>query len=641
MAKKEYTEPERPKEGKDNRADDPINKMLFGVDPAAYQVTNPQELAFNVGKFLEQGAAAFQIMMQRAPAQTQSSNMSQGMSPNVSQDGAWSQASEMQEAMRSVGDMAGRLMQDPQKLSAAQQELAQQFNQLWTNIAQTMTGQTSEPLIEPEAGDKRFADPDYDSNAFFNFSKQAYLIFTKWSEERLADVRNLDEHERAIAKFHLAQITSALSPTNFIFTNPEVMRTTLKSNGENLVQGMENLVHDLDNSDDLLKISQTDTEQFEVGKNIAVTPGKIIYQNELFQLIQYKPQTKQVHERPLLIVPPWINKFYIMDLVPEKSYVRFAVEQGFTVFLISWVNPDETMATKSFWDYMTDGILQAAKIVTKATGVKKPNVLGYCVGGTLLGTTLAYLAAKKKEVFNSATFLTTQVDFSHAGDLLVFIDDAQLLSLEGMMAERGYLDGSRMANVFNMLRPKDLIWPYIINNYMLGKKPFPFDLLYWNQDSTRMCPANHAFYLREFYKDNKLADGKMKYDDVTLDLAKVKIPIYDLAAKDDHIAPAESVLIGANLFGGPVEYVLAGSGHVAGVINPPSRNKYQYWTNEDKATGVESWLESAIEHPGSWWPHWAKWLAGQSGEMVPARKPGGGKLKPIEKAPGSYVKVRG
>ena len=631
MAKKDYTE--APKVDAEVK-NDPIDNMLFGVDPKAYQIQNPQELTLNIAKFMEQGAAVMQSLARRTP-----STPPGGQPTNP--EGAWSQASEMQEALRSVADMAGRLMQDPQKLAAAQQELAQRFGELWTHTAQAMIGQTHEPLVEPEPGDKRFADPDYDRNAFFNFWKQAYLIFTKWSEDRLKDVRNLDEHERAIAEFHLAQITSAMSPSNFVFTNPEVMRATMQTNGQNLVDGVQNLLRDLDNSGDLLKISQTDTEQFEVGKNIAVTPGKVIYQSELFQLIQYKPSTKQVHERPLLIVPPWINKFYIMDLVPEKSFVKFAVDQGFTVFLISWVNPDETMATKDFWDYMNEGILEAAGVVTKVTGQKHPNVLGYCVGGTLLGTTLAYLAAKKKKVFNSATFLTTQVDFSHAGDLLVFIDDAQLVSLEGMMAERGYLDGSRMANVFNMLRPRDLIWPYIINNYMLGKKPFPFDLLYWNQDSTRMCPANHAFYLRKFYKDNELASGHMKYDGVTLDLAKVKIPIYDLAAKDDHIAPAESVLIGANMFGGPVDYVLAGSGHVAGVINPPSRNKYQYWTNPDKATSVESWLEDAEEHPGSWWPHWTEWLAEQSGDMRNPPKMGGGKFKPIEKAPGSYVKVRG
>ncbi|HZT48713.1 MAG TPA: alpha/beta fold hydrolase, partial [Hyphomicrobiaceae bacterium] len=347
-----------------------------------------------------------------------------------------------------------------------------------------------------------------------------------------------------------------------------------------------------------------------------------------------------VYATPLLIVPPWINKFYILDLGPQKSFIRFMVSKGFTVFVVSWVNPDERLKDKTFEDYMIEGLLAATDAVKRETGAPKINVIGYCVGGTLLGTTLAYLAARGEEPFSSATFFAAQVDFTKAGDLLLFIDDAQLKALEEMMAERGYLDGSRMATVFNLLRPKDLIWPYIVNNYMLGKKPFPFDLLFWNQDSTRMTPANHNFYLREFYHENKLARGQMTIGGVKLDLGKVKLPIYELCAKEDHIAPAKSVFIGSRLFGGPVTYVLAGSGHIAGVINPPGeKTKYQYWTNDKKAATLEAWMEGATEHPGSWWPHYADWLAKHSGSMVPARTPGA-TLGVIEDAPGSYVKVK-
>ncbi len=383
---------------------------------------------------------------------------------------------------------------------------------------------------------------------------------------------------------------------------------------------------------------------FEVGRNLAITPGKVIWQNDVLQLIQYTPTTEKVHELPLLIVPPWINKFYILDLTPPKSFIKYAVSQGFTVFVVSWVNPDERLAGKTFEDYMKEGILSATDAVLRETGAEKANVLGYCVGGTLLASTLAYNAARGQEPFASATFLAAQADFSKAGDLALFIDETQLKALEEMMAERGYLDGSRMATVFNLLRPRDLIWPYVVNNYMLGKKPFPFDLLFWNQDSTRMPAANHKFYLREFYHENKLAKGRMTLGGVRLDLKKVKLPIYELATREDHIAPAKSVFIGSRLFGGPVEFVLSGSGHIAGVVNPPpetgKKPKYQFWTNSDRVDTLEEWLEGAKETPGSWWPHWTAWLASHSGGMVDAREPGA-KLGVIEDAPGSYVKVKG
>jgi polyhydroxyalkanoate synthase len=406
---------------------------------------------------------------------------------------------------------------------------------------------------------------------------------------------------------------------------------------------MTQFLQDLEDSGDLLKIKQTDLSAFAVGKNLATTPGKVIFRNEVMELIQYEPTTDTVFKAPLLITPPWINKYYILDLVEKKSFVRWLVEQGFTVFLISWVNPDEHLANKTFEDYMFEGVLGALEVAQKVVDGAKVNVLGYCVGGTLLGSTLAYMAAKGDDRFNSASFLAAQVDFSHAGDLLVFIDDEQLKALENMMNEHGYLDGSRMAAVFNMLRPKDLIWPYVVNNYLLGKQPFPFDLLYWNSDSTRMPPKNHSFYLREFYQKNMLAKGLLSLGGVPLDLSKVTLPIYELATREDHIAPAISVFTGAQMYGGPVRYVLAGSGHIAGVINPPKANKYMHWKpgGEDLKAWptLEDWMKNATEVAGSWWPDYAQWLGSLSGEKVSARKPGEGPYEAIEDAPGSYVRA--
>ncbi|MGI9424339.1 MAG: PHA/PHB synthase family protein [Hyphomicrobiaceae bacterium] len=602
-------------------------KTPTDVDINAYTIKDPEEFAKNMLLLMEEGSKVLSGMV------TQTDNTAT----------PFSSAQEATDAARTMGDISQRWMSDPTKFVEAQSHLLQGYAEVWNTTVQRMMGVESEPVVKPEAGDNRFKDPEWSSNPFFDYWKQVYLLTTRWAEERLAETQGLDEEERQKAKFHLRQVTSALAPSNFPVTNPEVFRETLASNGRNLVEGMTNLVNDMEKSEDLLRISQTDSEAFEVGRNLAVTPGKVIYQNEIMQLIQYAPSTDNVHRIPLLIVPPWINKFYILDLTEQKSFIRHVVAQGFSVFLISWVNPDERLANKTFEDYMQEGILSAAAAVQREIGEAQCNVLGYCVGGTLLASTLAYLARRGDEPFRSATFLTTQIDFTRAGDLKVFIDDGQLRSLEAMMQERGYLDGSRMANVFNMLRPRDLIWPYIINNYMLGKKPFPFDLLFWNQDSTRLPAANHQFYLRAFYHDNLLAAGKMSLCGVDLDVTKVTVPVYELAAREDHIAPAESVLKGAKLFSGPVEYVLAGSGHIAGVINPPNKDriKYQYWTNPAglKADTIENWLKTAEETPGSWWGHWTKWLAGHSDDRVEPREPGS-VSGTIEDAPGSYVTLR-
>jgi polyhydroxyalkanoate synthase len=513
---------------------------------------------------------------------------------------------------------------------------------VWNSTVRRMMGEEVEDVARPEPGDARFKDAEWTSNPYFDFWKQAYLVTSNWAEKVIDDTEGFDERTRQRAEYYFRQVASAVSPSNFPLTNPEVMRETFKTNGENLVRGVGNLLNDLEAPGDIIKISQTDTSAFEVGRNLAVTPGKIVFQNDLFQLIQYAPSTPKVREVPLLIVPPWINKFYILDLTEQKSFIRYIVAQGFTVFVVSWVNPDARLAHKTFEDYMREGIQAATDAVQRETGVEKINIVGYCVGGTLLATTLAYDAATGRDNYRSATFFAAQADFTKAGDLLLFIDDAQLKALEEMMAERGYLDGSRMATVFNLLRPRDLIWPYIVNNYMLGKTPFPFDLLYWNQDSTRMPPANHSFYLRQFYKDNKLAKGEMKIGGVTLDMGKVKLPVYELAAREDHIAPAKSVFISSRLFGGPVEYVMSGSGHIAGVINPPIEGrpaKYQFWSNAERVDKLEEWIEGAKETPGSWWPHWMSWLKKQSGSQVAARDPGA-TLGVIEDAPGSYVRAK-
>ncbi|MCB1521987.1 MAG: class I poly(R)-hydroxyalkanoic acid synthase [Hyphomicrobiaceae bacterium] len=589
-----------------------------------YRINDPEEFARNVLKLFEEGGRAMTSYLERADTQ---------LSP-------FTAASEMAEASKMMGEIAQRWWTEPAKLAEAQGSLMRSYAELWNQTVRRMLGEDVKPVAVPEAGDNRFKDPEWSHNPYFDFWKQAYLVTTHWAENVLDKTDGIDERTKQKIDFYFRQVSSALSPSNFPMTNPEVVRETFQTNARNLVQGMTHFVEDMEKSSDLLKISQTDIGAFEVGRNLAVTPGKVVYQNDIIQLIQYTPTTDKVREVPLLVVPPWINKFYILDLTPPKSYIKFAVDQGFTVFVISWVNPDQRLAHKSFEDYMKEGVLAAIDAVRRETGVPKCNALGYCVGGTLLATTLAYLAARGEQPVISATFLTTQVDFTKAGDLLIFIDDAQLKSLEEMMAERGFLDGSRMANVFNMMRPRDLIWPYVVNNYLLGKKPFPFDLLYWNQDSTRMPAANHNFYLREFYHENRLAKGDLKISGTPLDLRKVRIPVYELATKEDHIAPAKSVFIGSRLFSGPVEFVLAGSGHIAGVVNPPDKVKYQYWTAPKAAAEtLEEWMSMARETPGSWWPHWSEWLARQSGAWTLPREPGE-KLGVIEAAPGSYVKAK-
>jgi polyhydroxyalkanoate synthase len=529
---------------------------------------------------------------------------------------------------------------DPAVIVEAQMQLWHDYMELWERTARQMMGGKAEPIVAPAPGDKRFRDKDWQENQIFDFIKQSYLLTANWLQSTAGKVEGLDDMTKRRIQFYTKQFADAIAPTNFVLTNPEVLRTTLQSNGENLIKGLENLLADLERGNGDLAIRQS-ADAFRIGENIATAPGKVVFRNDLIELLQYEPTTERVYERPLVIFPPWINKFYILDLKPENSFIRWAVAKGYTVFVVSWVNPDKSLAKKSFEDYMREGVFAAVEAIEQATGFKTVNAIGYCIGGTLLTATLAYMAAAGDKRIHSATFFAAQADFSEAGDLQIFIDEAQLEALKQQMnAAGGVLEGSKMATTFNMLRANDLIWSFVVNNYLLGKEPVPFDLLYWNSDTTRMPEATHLFYLRKFYKENALARGKMVLDNVKLDLAKVTIPIYLQSAKDDHIAPARSVYKTARLMKGPIRFMMAGSGHIAGVVNPPSAHKYQHWTNGALPATVEEWFAGATEHPGSWWPDWDAWLSKLSGKKVPARKPGDGKLKPLCDAPGEYVKVK-
>jgi polyhydroxyalkanoate synthase len=531
---------------------------------------------------------------------------------------------------------------NPGQMVTAQFTLWHDYLTLLQRTTQRAFGGTVLPMVAPAASDRRFRDKDWQENQIFDFIKQSYLLTSNWMQKTVAGVHGMDERTQARAAFYAKQFADAVSPSNFVLTNPEVLRETLRSNGENLVRGLDNLLVDLERGHGELSIRQT-TDNFVVGRDIATTPGKVMFRNELFELLQYTPTTKTAYETPLLIFPPWINKFYILDLQPKNSFVKWAVDQGYTVFVVSWVNPDPSLAEKSFEDYMREGIFAALDAVEKATGQRQVNTVGYCIAGTLLAATLAYIAAsgEYKNRIKSATFLAAQVDFSQSGDLQIFVDDVQLAAMEKQMrAAGGVLEGSKMALTFNMLRANDLIWSFVVNNYLLGKEPVPFDLLYWNSDTTRMPLKLHLAYLRECYRDNALAQAEMMLGGQRLNIAKIKTPSFFQAAKEDHIAPAVSVYNGAKLFGGPVNFMLAGSGHIAGVINPPAAAKYQHWTNSELPATLEEWQAGAAEHAGSWWRSWDDWLAPRSGQRIPAPKPGDGELNLLGDAPGTYVLVR-
>ncbi|HEX6443169.1 MAG TPA: class I poly(R)-hydroxyalkanoic acid synthase [Stellaceae bacterium] len=537
-------------------------------------------------------------------------------------------------------EMTTRMMSDPARLVEAQLSLWRDYMTLWQRTAERLLGGAAEPLVEPAPEDRRFRDQAWSDNALFDFIKQSYLLSARWLQSQVKNVEGLDERTARKVDFYTRQFVDAIAPSNFVLTNPEVLRATIESRGENLVNGLENLLQDLERGKGRLAISMTDMTAFRIGENVAATPGKVVYQTDLMQLIQYTPTTQTVKRRPLLIIPPWINKFYVLDLRPKNSFIRWAVAQGHTVFVISWVNPDERLAQKTVEHYMREGPLAALDAMEQATGESEANVIGYCLGGTLLAATLAYMAAKRDSRVKSATYFVTMVDFKEAGELSVFIDEEQLHALEERMQKKGYLEARDMHATFNLLRANDLIWSFVVSNYLLGKSPFPFDLLYWNADSTRMPAAMHSFYLRKMYQQNLLIEpGGITLAGVPLDLRKIKTPAFLLSTREDHIAPWRSTYAATQIYSGPVKFVLSASGHIAGVVNPPG-GKYGHWENESNPPTPEGWLAGATFHEDSWWPLWEKWVAKYGGGEVPARQPGDGKLQPIDDAPGSYVKVR-
>ena len=614
-------------QNKTNDRDDAAGKSGFsGFDASAiepYIVRDPEALTVNFARTVEQlGKAA-----------------SAWLAPRESGEKVDTVAEPMVDMVKTLSKVSEYWLTDPRRALEAQTMLFGGYMDIWQKSLARMAGEAPEEGDDPHRKDKRFADEDWINNPFFDFLRRVYFVTSDWADKLVSETEGLDEHTRHKAAFYVKQIASAVSPSNFLATNPQLYRETVASNGENLVRGMKMLAEDIAAGGGDLRLRQTDTSKFAIGENIAMTPGKVLAQSDVCQVIQYDATTEKVLKRPLLICPPWINKFYVLDLNPQKSFIKWAVDQGHTVFVISWVNPDERHATKDWEAYAREGIGFALDTIRQATGEEEVNAIGYCVGGTLLAATLALHAQEGDKRIRTATLFTTQVDFTYAGDLKVFADEEQIGMIERGMKATGYLDGSKMATAFNMLRASELIWPYFVNNYLKGQDPMPFDLLYWNSDSTRMPAANHSFYLRNCYLNNNLTKGEMVLAGKTISLKDVKIPIYNLATKEDHIAPAKSVFVGSQLFGGKVTYVMSGSGHIAGVVNPPDKKKYQYWTGGPVKGEFEDWVKTAKEAPGSWWPHWHDWIVAQDGRMVKARKTGG-PMNSIEEAPGSYVRVR-
>ncbi len=585
---------------------------------------NFERMADNLARAVEQGGLALAAMVKPVEEGASKSSI----------------ADDVADAVKTFGHVAEYWLADPARTLEAQASLAGSFLGLWSNTLRRLSGESEQPFVPADPRDKRFASEDWQANPVFDFIRQAYSLANDWATHMVEDAE-LDQRTHDKAAFYVRQIGAALAPSNFLMTNPDVLRATWNAEGENLARGMKMLAEDVAAGNGSLRIRQTTPGNFKLGVNLATTPGKVVFRNDLIELMQYTPTTDEVYKRPLLIVPPWINKFYILDLNPEKSFIRWAVSQGLTVFCISWVNPDARHAHKDFYSYMTEGVFAALDTIETITGEKQVTAVGYCVGGTMTAATLAYMAAKKDDRINSATLFTTQVDFTDPGDLKVFADEDRIKNIEAEMELAGYLEGKSMANAFNMLRPNDMIWSYVVNNYLKGIEPMAFDLLTWNGDSTRMPKANHSYYLRNCYLENRFAKGEMVLGDEKLDLGKIDIPVYNLATKEDHIAPAKSVFNGAKLFGGEMRYVLGGSGHIAGVVNPPGpKPKYQYWTGERPEGAYEDWCAHAEMHPGSWWPDWIQWIAAQAPEKVPAREPGGGKVEILGDAPGEYVRVK-
>ncbi len=594
-------------------------------DPTELKMPDPDKIGESVTRIAEQSRRLVEDFVER----------------QAKDEGGDYQVLDPADIVRSFQELMEKMMADPAKVLESQLALWQDYTDLWQANLKRMMGEESEPVIEPAPGDRRFKDEVWSENPVFDYIKQSYLLASKYLHGRVRETEGLDPHSARKADFYTRQYIDAMAPTNFAMSNPEVLRRTVETGGENLLTGLSNLLDDLERGKGNLRVKMTDLERFKLGENVAVTPGKVVYQNELMQLLQYTPSTETVYKRPLLIIPPWINKYYILDLRPKNSFIKWAVDQGHTVFVISWVNPDEKLAHKDFQDYMLEGPLAALDAIEQATGERDCKVIGYCLGGTLLASMLAYMAEKGDTRVKAATFFVSMMDFSEPGELGVFIDEEQLARMDEQMEKTGYFDGSSMAEAFNLLRANDLIWGFVINNYLLGKDPFPFDLLYWNSDSTRMPCKMHSFYLHNLYERNLLCKPNgISLDGVGIDLTKVETPAYFISTKEDHIAPWKSTYAGTQLLSGPVRFVLGMSGHIAGIVNPPSAKKYGYWSNDELPEDCDQWLAGAESHDGSWWLDWKKWVQRHNGKKVPARVPGDGKLEVIEDAPGSYVRVR-
>ncbi|WP_163577010.1 class I poly(R)-hydroxyalkanoic acid synthase [Halomonas faecis] len=540
---------------------------------------------------------------------------------------------------------AESLMRNPQRLWETQARLVQDQFQLWQQGWRALAGESVEPLVTPAKGDRRFKDEAWHSDPYYQAIMQQYLLFAHAVDELVDDLDGLPEQQKRNLAFYSRQMVNAMAPTNFITTNPEVMRRTMETRGQNLVEGLERLRTDLANSADGLNVTMTDRSAFEVGKNIAVTPGHVVYENELIQLIQYAPSTETVFKTPLLVVPPWINKYYILDLREDNSFVKWLVDQGHTVFLISWRNPGPEQRDLTWADYLQMGPIDAMGAIEQATGEKSVNLLSYCIGGTLAASTLAYLTSTRRgRKVKSVTYMATLQDFRDPGELGVLLSEPVLEGIEAKMEQDGYLDGRSMAYTFNLLRENDLFWSFYVSNYLKGETPAAFDLLYWNTDGTNLPAGTHAWYLRHMYLENRLVepDG-IELDGVKIDLRKISTPSYFISTRDDHIAKWNSTYYGALLPKGPATFVLGGSGHIAGIVNPPHKDKYGYWTNDELPDDHEAWLAGAEYHEGSWWPHWQAWMTGNGyadpQKMVPARQPGDGELPLLEEAPGRYVKT--
>lgn len=534
------------------------------------------------------------------------------------------------------------MAQHPERIIQANIDLWKEGLECYQQNIQLMLGNDQDCDGVVPNTDRRFRHESWTQQPAFQAIRQSYQLITRHVQRLVRETEGLDDKTAKRAEFYTQLMLDAMSPSNFMGSNPEVLDKIIATKGQSVIDGMTNLKNDLERGDGMLKISMTDYDAFEVGKNIATTPGKVVYENKMMQLIQYSPATETVNSTPLLVVPPWINKFYIMDLQKKNSLINWLVEQGHSVFVISWVNPDESYANVGFDEYVKEGVVEAVSAIEKATGEKNVNAIGYCIGGTLLATTLAYMSGKNDVRISSATFLTTMLDFQAPGELGIFIDDDQITALESKMDEKGFLDGNEMSGTFNLLRANDLIWSFYINNYLLGNKPRAFDLLYWNSDSTRMPAKMHKWYLRNLYLENNLVKpGKLSIDGVPIDLSAIKVPSIFVSTEEDHIAPWTSTWDGALKFSGPVKFILGGSGHIAGICNPPVNNKYGFKVSTRKLTqDAESWRDKAALNEGSWWPTWQNWVKKYQGKQIDARVPGDHELEVIEDAPGRYVKMK-